>query len=94
MFSIERVVVLLTPIFAAAASWFVALIANNVPGAPGLDASSVRDVEIAAFIGVVSVVIKWLHGRQKPELIGHPLQPLTLGRVVREGTAVGDSPQA
>jgi hypothetical protein len=70
--SIERVVVLLTPVFAAAATWLATLVANNVPGAPQLGASQIMGIEIAVFVSVVGVVIKWLHGRQKPEVVALP----------------------
>lgn len=66
--SIERVVVILTPLFAAGATWLVALVGSNVPGAPHLDAGAIEGVEIASFISVCGVVAKWLHGRQIPAI--------------------------
>jgi hypothetical protein len=65
-FSIERVVVLLTPIFAAGATWLTTFVANNVPGAPALDRNALEGLGIAAFLGTVAIVHKWLTGRQIP----------------------------
>lgn len=70
IFSIERVVTLLTPVFAALAAWLCALVANNVPGAPKLDPSTIEGIIIAAFLGTVGIVAKWLHGRQIPQVAG------------------------
>jgi hypothetical protein len=66
--SIERVVTLLTPVFAAGASWLCGLVASNVPWAPQLSPTGIEGVMIAAFLGTVAVVIKWLHGRQIPAI--------------------------
>lgn len=68
VFSIERVVTLLTPLFAAGASWLSGLVASNVPWAPQLSPAGIEGVMIAAFLGTVAVVIKWLHGRQIPAI--------------------------
>lgn len=66
LLSIERVVVLFTPLFAGGSAWLVGLIASNVPGAPRIDAGSLTNVEIAAVVGAVAAILKWLHGRQIP----------------------------
>jgi hypothetical protein len=73
--SVERVVVLLTPLFAALAAWVVAVVANNVPGSPKLDSTDLTALMISGVLGAVSLVLKWLHGRQKPQLLstGRPL---------------------
>lgn len=67
-FSIERVVTLLTPFFAAGAAAFTAFVGSHV--GVHLDAGAVEGVEIGAFLGTVGIVAKWLHGRQIPEIAG------------------------
>jgi hypothetical protein len=63
-FSIERVVALLTPVFAAAAGWVSTEIAKLIPGL-GIP----RDQLVAVFVGGATIAagsaLKWLHGRQK-----------------------------
>lgn len=68
--SIERVVTLLAPFFAAVASWVCTLVANNVPGAPKLDPTAIAILMAAAFVATILLVIKWLHGRQIPAIAG------------------------
>jgi hypothetical protein len=75
VWAVERVAVLLTPLFGALAAWLVALAANNVPGSPRLSATDLTTVMLAAFIGTTSLALKWLHGRQKPALITAPIDP-------------------
>lgn len=70
--SIERVVVLLTPFFGAFSSWFVVFVATHVPSAPHLSATGVEGVVIGVFVTSGGVVIKWLHGRQIPAIAGLP----------------------
>jgi hypothetical protein len=64
IWSIERVVALLTPFFSAGAGWVTSIIANNIPGVSipsgwvaGLFATGTTAAAVAA--------LKWLHGRQK-----------------------------
>lgn len=93
--TIERVVTLLTPVFGAMASWLTALIATNVPGAPALDAANVEGVEIAAFVGAVAIVAKWLHGRQKIALIQPPHEvPRLQGAVIAPPVSTQSAPTA
>jgi hypothetical protein len=68
LLSIERVVTLLAPLFAAGATWLSGLVASNVPWAPQLSPTGIEGVMIAAFLGTIAVVIKWLHGRQIPAI--------------------------
>lgn len=69
-FSIERVVTLLTPlVFAPLATWLSALIASNVPYAPHPSQGTLEGIEIAAFLGTIALVAKWLHGRQIPSVV-------------------------
>jgi hypothetical protein len=76
--SIERVVTLLTPLFAAGATWLCGLVASNVPWAPTLSPTGMEGVMIAAFLGTDAVVIKWLHGRQIPAVSG--LSPIHINQ--------------
>lgn len=62
--SIERVVVVLTPIFAALAAWITGLIGTHFPGVH-IDSSQIIALEIAGFTGAAAIVWKWLEGRQK-----------------------------
>lgn len=73
--SIERVVTLLTPAFAALASWLTALVGTHVPGAPHLDPGAIEGIEAAAFLGTTGIVFKWLHGRQIPAVAGLKITP-------------------
>jgi hypothetical protein len=78
--SVERVVVLLHPVFAGVAIWLVGWLATNVPGAPKLNPTDMASVEIAVFVSVTGVVLKWLHGRQKtlgPTPVAGELLPFT-----------------
>src|ERR1700735_5621475 len=69
LFSIERVTVLATPFYAAGAAWITGLVATNVPGAPPVDPAAVQGLEATAVLGTVGAIVKWLHGRQSPELL-------------------------
>lgn len=62
---IERVVTILTPLFAAASGWLTGWIGSNFPGLPALPAGDVTALEIAGFTGAAAAVVHWLHGRQK-----------------------------
>jgi hypothetical protein len=75
VWAVERVVVLLTPLFGALAAWLVALVANNVPGSPKLSATDLTSLMLTAFVGATTLALKWLHGRQKPALIMAPIDP-------------------
>lgn len=70
LWSIERVVVVLTPVFTGLSAWLVGWIAQNFPGNPKLDAGQVTALMIAGGLFAVSAVLKWLHGRQIPEIRG------------------------
>lgn len=67
-FSIERVVTLLTPFFAAGASLLTAWLSTKI--GVHVNSSDVEGVMAAAFLGTVLIVFKWLHGRQIPEIAG------------------------
>lgn len=67
-FSIERVVTLLTPIFAAGcaalAGWLSTKLGVHV------DATTIAVVMSSAILASVGIVAKWLHGRQIPDIAG------------------------
>lgn len=69
-FSIERVVVLVSPFFLAASVWLAGVVASNIPFAPPLDPAAIEGVMIAAFLSLAGIIIKWLHGRQLPAIAG------------------------
>lgn len=89
--TIERVVVLLTPVFAGVSGWLVGWAADHLPGHPALSASDVTAIEITGVVAATSAVLKWLHGRQIPALVsGIALDP----RVAREiSLGAGAGPQ-
>ena len=65
MFSIERVVALLTPtVFAPGAVVIAKFATNNVAGSH-LSAAQVMPLEIAAFTGAVGMALYWLKGRKE-----------------------------
>lgn len=80
--SIERVVTFLTPFFAAGATAFTGWVAHiGVHMRP----DDVAGVEIAAFLGTVAIVAKWLHGRQIPAIAGiEPPSPADLDKLHAE----------
>lgn len=61
--SIERVVVLATPIFAAASAWLTGLVANQFPGLPSVNPGDVTALEIAGATAATAAALKWLHGQ-------------------------------
>ena len=61
--SIERVVALFTPLFAAAAAWITGVIATIVPGAPPVNTADITALEIAGAAAAIAAAIAWLHGR-------------------------------
>jgi len=79
-FAIERVVVVGSPFFATGSAWLAGVVANNVPGVH-MTAGQVRDVMVAVVILVAATIIKWLHGRQNPALIGRATVGVLVGGV-------------
>jgi hypothetical protein len=63
--SIERVVVLLTPIFVGLAGWVAELAARYLPGTPALDRAQLTAVFIFGGTSALTAAIKWLHGRSQ-----------------------------
>jgi hypothetical protein len=62
-FSIERVVAVLTPLFAAAAGLVTSAVGQLVPGVT-LNKTDVTALFIAGATAAVGAALKWLHGRQ------------------------------
>lgn len=83
-FSIERVVTLLTPFFAAGASLLTAWLSTKV--GINVNSSDVEGVMAAAFLGTVAIVFKWLHGRQIPEIAGLTLSQAQVDQVREQVT--------
>ena len=65
--TLNRIVVLLTPIFSALSGVIVAWAANNLPGGPQLDETALTAVFIAGAGAALAVVDRWLKGWQKAE---------------------------
>jgi Flp pilus assembly secretin CpaC len=66
MFSLNRVVAVLTPlVFAPAAAATTAWIATHFPGLPTIDPGQVVAVEIAGATAALGTGLTWLHGHQK-----------------------------
>jgi hypothetical protein len=64
--SLNRVVALLTPFFAAAAGAVATWLAENFPGL-SLDPESLEEVFIAGAVVALAPAAQWLHGWQKYE---------------------------
>lgn len=60
--SIERVVAVLTPLFAAVAAWLTGLIGAHIPGV-NIPPDQIVALEIAGFTAATAAALKWLHGR-------------------------------
>jgi hypothetical protein len=64
--SLNRVVALATPLFAAAAGWLATWLADNVPGV-SIDQGALEEIFIAGALVALAPVAQWLHGWQKWE---------------------------
>jgi hypothetical protein len=62
----NRIVALLTPVFALAAGWSATWLADNVPGMT-VSADQLQAVFIAGALAVLAPAAQWLHGWQKYE---------------------------
>jgi hypothetical protein len=65
--SINRIVVLLTPVFAGLAGFVCQWIAVHFPGTPALDQGEVTAIFIAGATAAATAALGWLHGWQKHE---------------------------
>jgi hypothetical protein len=63
---LNRVVALLTPLFAAAAGWVATWLAENVPGV-SIDQGALEEIFIAGALIALAPAAQWLHGWQKYE---------------------------
>jgi len=63
----NRVVALLTPVFAGLAGFIAQAVSDNFPGAPALDQGELTAIFIAVAASVVAVAWKWLEGWQQHE---------------------------
>lgn len=61
---LNRIVALLTPIFAGLAGAVVQWIAENFPGAPQLSSGELTAVFVAGAAAAAAAALKWLHGWQ------------------------------
>lgn len=61
---LNRIVVLLTPIFAGLAGAVVQWVAIHFPGAPHLDDTELTAVFVAGATAAAAAALKWLHGWQ------------------------------
>jgi hypothetical protein len=64
--SLNRVVALATPLFAAAAGWLSTWLAENVPGV-SIPQSALEEIFIAGALIALAPAAQWLHGWQKWE---------------------------
>jgi hypothetical protein len=64
--SLNRVVALGTPLFAAAAGWVATWLADNVPGVT-ISREALEEVFIAGALVALAPAAQWLHGWQKFE---------------------------
>jgi hypothetical protein len=94
LWSIERVVTLLTPtVFAPAALWISGVVARHFPGlARYMTPAQLTAIEVTAFAGAVLIAFMWLHGRQKADyLLGRDQLPGDKpGAYIGQGSASGN----
>jgi hypothetical protein len=64
--SLNRVVALATPLFAAAAGWVATWLADNVPGV-SIDQGALEEIFIAGALVALAPAAQWLNGWQKFE---------------------------
>jgi hypothetical protein len=64
MFSLNRVVALLTPVFSAGAAVGSAWLLKHFPGVPVPSSSELLGVEVTVATSAGAAALKWLHGHQ------------------------------
>jgi hypothetical protein len=67
MITPNRIVALLTPVFAALAGGLATWIADTVPGAPSIDSGELTAIFIAGAASATAAAYKWLAGWQQHE---------------------------
>jgi hypothetical protein len=83
--SVERTVVLLTPVFTGLAAWVTTWIATHFPGHPHVDQAAVVALTTTGAVAGASAVLKWLHGRVKLQMLDKQLaaaSPVVVNPVV------------
>lgn len=65
--TVNRLVVLLTPVFAGLAGWVVQVVARYFPGTPELDSRELTAVFVLGAGAALAAAWKWLQGWQKHE---------------------------
>src|SRR5205085_8319438 len=65
--TLNRAVVVLTPVFAALAGWLTEWVAQHFPGTPNLDKAQLTALFIAGATYAAGQAAHWLHGWQKQE---------------------------
>ena len=63
----NRIVALLTPVFAALAGGLATWVADTVPGAPSIDSGELTAIFIAGATAATAAAYKWLDGWAKYE---------------------------
>lgn len=63
--SVERVVALLTPLFAAISAALTGWVGTHFPGLPQLNPGDVTALQLAGATAGAGAALKWLHGRQQ-----------------------------
>jgi len=92
--SIERVVAVLTPLFAAASAWLTGVIAGNFPGLPTIPPTDLTALEIAGFTAATGAALTWLHGRQKYVTLTNDAKKSVEDALQKVRAEVAASPQA
>jgi hypothetical protein len=76
MFTPNRVVTLLTPVFAGLAGSLASWMAQHLPGGPKIDKAELTAIFIAGATSATAAAYKWLHGWQAHEgRVGIPIGP-------------------
>jgi hypothetical protein len=74
--TIERLVALITPIFAGLAGWIVEWVSIHFPGTPTLDKAQLTAVFVAGATAAFGAALTWLHNRAKHTLVLAKRDPL------------------
>lgn len=84
MFSVNRVVAFLTPVFSAGAAVGAAWLVKHCPGLPTPGQAELLGAEISGATAAAGAALKWLHGHQSWEKRVAELNPLRdIERVVK-----------
>lgn len=78
MFPVNRVVAILTPVFAAGAAVGAAWLAKHFPGLPVPGQAELLAAEISGATAATGAALKWLHGHQAFEKRVAEIAPVTL----------------